>query len=141
MPMVLDHPRVCGEKLFTACVTPAKPGSPPRVRRKGSPSESRCQWYWITPACAGKSSTRGWCIARARDHPRVCGEKGSKDQLTVRHIGSPSRRKVLAGGRLRPRLRINAACRYAVCEALTILSLVVPLAARLRKHRHAADTT
>ena len=35
--------------------------------------------------------------------------------------------------RFRPRLRINAARRYAVCEALTILSLVVPLAALLRE--------
>ena len=50
-----DHPRVCGEKSFRSTAFTVIPGSPPRMRGKGTP----CGLIWsrarITPAYAGKS--------------------------------------------------------------------------------------
>ena len=73
--MVLDHPRVCGEKTPMRSEGVRGVGSPPRVRGKGRPGRLRVWLARITPACAGKS-----CIACPHsfafmDHPRVCGEK------------------------------------------------------------------
>ena len=50
-----DHPRVCGEKLYTPCVIAPSVGSPPRMR--------------------GKVLLRSSGDIREWDHPRVCGEK------------------------------------------------------------------
>ena len=54
-PGTQDHPRVCGEKLYTPCVIAPSVGSPPRM--------------------AGKSQTAGTPCSSVRDHPRMCGEK------------------------------------------------------------------
>ena len=86
-----DHPRVCGEKARREMTEQLTEGSPPRVRGKvGFPG---CQHLsgGITPACAGK---RMYALAsgqRARDHPRVCGEK-SPVMIACRTVaGSPPR--------------------------------------------------
>ena len=52
----------------------------------------------ITPAYAGKSTSRSAPPQAHRDHPRVCGEKGKKSRKTAGGIGSPPRMrgKVLA---------------------------------------------
>ena len=52
-----DHPRVCGEKMFSQCVKPLKLGSPPRVRGKAIRSNGFPNRNRITPACAGKRNT------------------------------------------------------------------------------------
>ena len=56
-----DHPRVCGEKRFSAVFHLATSGSPPRVRGKVYPGDTTNKSQGITPACAGK---RKW-------HPRT----------------------------------------------------------------------
>ena len=45
----------------------------------------------ITPAYAGKSHTYCYGDCMARDHPRVCGEKGQGAGEATDHIGSPPR--------------------------------------------------
>ena len=70
-----DHPRVCGEKLYSVLTPYPGKGSPPRMRGKVDSIETGDLVHGITPAYAGKS---GPCPGRGRpagDHPRVCGEK------------------------------------------------------------------
>ena len=54
-PGTQDHPRVCGEKLYTPCVIAPSVGSPPRMREKARQQEHLAAQSGITPACAGKS--------------------------------------------------------------------------------------
>ena len=89
--MVKDHPRVCGEKLAFLVVRGREMGSPPRMRGKDAHPPRSSGPGGITPAYAGKSSTRKWREERARDHPRVCGEKLRKTAVSVRELGSPPR--------------------------------------------------
>ena len=70
-----DHPRVCGEKSVSAIVYYTQLGSPPRMRGKGPGTLPGMVVIGITPAYAGKRCPRSDCVAIARDHPRVCGEK------------------------------------------------------------------
>ena len=51
-----DHPRVCGEKLYTPCVIAPSVGSPPRMRGKDKVNLKFSDPAWITPAYAGKSA-------------------------------------------------------------------------------------
>jgi len=74
-PGTQDHPRVCGEKLYTPCVIAPSVGSPPRMRGKGYDVVSRLCRVRITPACAGKSEQCGGTGTTDWDHPRMCGEK------------------------------------------------------------------
>ena len=50
-----DHPRVCGEKMFSISGDVKYPGSPPRVRGKVGFIVLVQTAIGITPACAGKS--------------------------------------------------------------------------------------
>ena len=70
-----DHPRLCGEKIVSNGRSIDALGSPPPMRGKGIPKYHTALQAGITPAYAGKSSTR--CAVRysPRDHPRLCGEK------------------------------------------------------------------
>ena len=54
-----DHPRVCGEKRFCPEFFGTSAGSPPRMRGKGLPVKPKRRGDGITPAYAGKSSSRG----------------------------------------------------------------------------------
>ena len=86
-----DHPRVCGEKRRLASSCTGFRGSPPRVRgkvRAGCPAGLPDR---ITPACAGKSSTRAKTALTRRDHPRVCGEKRILKVYDFEFQGSPPR--------------------------------------------------
>ena len=86
-----DHPRVGGEKVVGLHKRNLSQGSPPRGRGKGT----RLRYPWpldrITPAWAGKSSSKPSFSAAAWDHPRVGGEKTLliKEADTVQ--GSPPR--------------------------------------------------
>lgn len=90
-PGTQDHPRVCGEKLYTPCVIAPSVGSPPRMRGKVLPDRGRVLGVGITPACAGKSRIRPRTAAAFGDHPRVCGEKQVKVVEYHNKRGSPPR--------------------------------------------------
>ena len=86
-----DHPRVCGEKINRFTADYLMKGSPPRVRGKATNAGSSGRAAGITPAYAGKSCRAVRSRWRARDHPRVCGEKqGQKDSI-INQLGSPPR--------------------------------------------------
>ena len=70
-----DHPRMCGEKIFTSSSKPERKGSPPHVRGKVLLRRRSQHHLGITPACAGKSVGVLSGLDAARDHPRMCGEK------------------------------------------------------------------
>ena len=84
-----DHPRMCGEKVSAKLHPALSRGSPPHVRGKVFCGVSGSICHGITPACAGKSRRLGVDISNARDHPRMCGEKGLSDRYVSRVIGSP----------------------------------------------------
>ena len=86
-----DHPRVCGEKKFTFDAGKLIPGSPPRMRGKALQLPLCILDMRITPAYAGKSNTFLCKGLTARDHPRVCGEKGLIKVSACGREGSPPR--------------------------------------------------
>ena len=86
-----DHPRVCGEKFTLSSSTAVSPGSPPRMRGKAPAQTLTGSASRITPACAGKSSTRAKTALTRRDHPRVCGEKRILKVYDFEFEGSPPR--------------------------------------------------
>ena len=70
-----DHPRLCGEKKFTAFKFDNSQGSPPPMRGKGNIVVMMLLYYGITPAYAGKSVNYVINLPWCQDHPRLCGEK------------------------------------------------------------------
>ena len=99
-----DHPRVCGEKSFAADPGRSAWGSPPRMRGK---DVSHCELLpraGITPAYAGKSTKQEKHRDKARDHPRVCGEKSHCVLSLYVVLGSPPRMRGKAT-RQRPGVR------------------------------------
>ena len=86
-----DHPRVCGEKSCINARNFVATGSPPRMRGKAFPLLVMPTQSRITPAYAGKRGHRRFGPGTIRDHPRVCGEKGSSTFWSRNHSGSPPR--------------------------------------------------
>ena len=86
-----DHPRVCGEKIYTNLGEFLDKGSPPRMRGKAAHSERVEEFVGITPAYAGKSTTPGTTRTAEQDHPRVCGEKRRIPVRRTVWLGSPPR--------------------------------------------------
>ena len=86
-----DHPRVCGEKTPMRSEGVRGVGSPPRVRGKGRPGRLRVWLARITPACAGKSCQASPHSFAFMDHPRVCGEKRTRQAVWTQCGGSPPR--------------------------------------------------
>ena len=84
-----DHPRMCGEKLFSRSISTFSKGSPPHVRGKAWEVDVAELKQGITPACAGKRrpSRPSGCIGG--DHPRMCGEKSAAALSGVTLAGSP----------------------------------------------------
>ena len=66
-------------------------GSPPRVREKLTSAEFGDIRTRITPACAGKTTTKLSPCLRKRDHPRVCGKNALIVDEPKRLLGSPPR--------------------------------------------------
>ena len=96
-----DHPRVCGEhmvKPVTVCVTT---GSSPRMRGTLRDVRPAHVTHGIIPAYAGNTSPPTKRTARARDHPRVCGEHRFNHLNLDSAIGSSPRMR----GTLRHRRR------------------------------------
>ena len=86
-----DHPRVCGEHIRCFDVNDITKGSSPRMRGaqewyEGLPASKR-----IIPAYAGSTWATKAASARARDHPRVCGEHFSSKVRLTRYLGSSPR--------------------------------------------------
>ena len=86
-----DHPRVCGEKGHGSELRGRQVGSPPRVRGKVYFLQQGDFTIRITPAYAGKRRSAPAPTSKARDHPRVCGEKKDAGVDTERLQGSPPR--------------------------------------------------
>ena len=82
-----DHPRVCGEKLVRLMCCRCLAGSPPRMRGKAVDCPFSLPLVGITPAYAGKSTKQAKQQDKARDHPRVCGEKSPQRTLNHRQGG------------------------------------------------------
>ena len=94
-----DHPRACGEKPKTDKHALVIKGSPPRMRGKVNPDRGVVLDHGITPAHAGKRSSRTPWWAVARDHPRACGEKKPKKRRKQKSRGSPPRMRGKVVGR------------------------------------------
>ena len=71
---VPDHPRRRGENLLLGRHTCSPSGSPPQARGEQRLLDLGRRWRRITPAGAGRTSTRPARGCRATDHPRRRGE-------------------------------------------------------------------
>ena len=69
----------------------SSPGSPPRMRGKGTLTNTLNTVSGITPAYAGKSRCGPKGSRKHKDHPRVCGEKYYVTVGKADHEGSPPR--------------------------------------------------
>ena len=85
------HPRVCGEQDTYFHGTVCEYGSSPRVR--GTVLIFRADWIYVRfiPACAGNSFHACSSVSPKAVHPRVCGEQGVFDCITVYSCGSSPR--------------------------------------------------
>ena len=93
-----DHPRMCGEKSRAGPVCGWCPGSPPHVRGKEASVPPIRTPIGITPAHAGKSTTRLILSVLPKDHPRACGEKSRVCLFLGLRPGSPPRMRGKGGG-------------------------------------------
>ncbi len=75
VPLLEDHPRLCGEKRVHPPEDFRQMGSPPPMRGKGEFVMPVISCKGITPAYAGKSCRRHVPAGNVGDHPRLCGEK------------------------------------------------------------------
>ena len=91
IPVLWDHPRVCGEKMVYFRSPISCLGSPPHMRGKAEPEGLRQLSGGITPAYAGKRGARRNGKSRPQDHPRVCGEKHELLHVRTCELGSPPR--------------------------------------------------
>ena len=94
-----DHPRACGEKVCRPAACAPAMGSPPRMRGKVQAQQQRQPPSRITPAHAGKRTSRGPNTQSRQDHPRACGEKLVSCDTIAYRKGSPPRMRGKAGGR------------------------------------------
>ena len=89
MLRLADHPRLCGEKVVPSVIHSSSTGSPPPMRGKEQKEIIMSYIIRITPAYAGKSFTISSARTAARDHPRLCGEKGLPETAGTAALGSP----------------------------------------------------
>ena len=82
---------MCGEKYYVTVGKADHEGSPPRMRGKVPGLLLQHLTHGITPAYAGKSFLMFLRSGLLRDHPRVCGEKGSRIFQDPAGMGSPPR--------------------------------------------------
>ena len=84
-----DHPRTCGEKVYSYLSGFANVGSPPHMRGKDQCILQACSLQRITPAHAGKRTMKLSTAHAEKDHPRTCGEKFACSEQTAYLEGSP----------------------------------------------------
>ncbi len=101
-----------GEKLSAIVKWICTMGSPPHARGKEGWCAIWRTWIRITPACAGKSSPPHDVSRKARDHPRMRGEKYRGDFHANPIPGSPphARGKECWENGKQDRTRITPAC-------------------------------
>ena len=90
-PKAPDHPRACGEHLFSRNKLLTLRGSSPRMR--GTPAPPGLAWNEerIIPAHAGNTSRPPRLNGPGPDHPRACGEHSNRRHLRGRKYGSSPR--------------------------------------------------
>ena len=86
-----DHPRACGENKAPTSNAAIGKGSPPRMRGKRLTLRLGQRLVGITPAHAGKTSTKCGRSSTRRDHPRACGENDEERAQLIVDWGSPPR--------------------------------------------------
>ena len=86
-----DHPRVCGKDGMTLKQGYMQEGSPPRVRERLHHHFLIFSFLRITPACAGKTTSRHRHFLKLKDHPRVCGKDTRLLLVKWLSVGSPPR--------------------------------------------------
>ena len=69
------HPRLCGDRLFTAGRTKRDAGSSPPVRGSVDSIKSKARILRFIPACAGIGSLTRSKQLSAAVHPRLCGDR------------------------------------------------------------------
>ena len=84
-----DHPRRCGENAYQYILSPLSAGSPPQVRGKRTPHQTKTKPIGITPAGAGKTVIWQADFVCNRDHPRRCGENFVPSLAHCGKVGSP----------------------------------------------------
>ena len=84
-----DHPRMRGEKPSPRPQKLWPSGSPPHARGKEGACKQDVSAIRITPACAGKSGNRVSFKQIRQDHPRMRGEKRSRQNIEQLPVGSP----------------------------------------------------
>ena len=92
-----DHPRGCGEHLYTDNVTISTRGSSPRMRGARTIVDIHRDECRIIPADAGSTSTSRVPKASTKDHPRGCGEHPVENALISVGIGSSPRMRGAPG--------------------------------------------
>ena len=86
-----DHPRGCGENIFSLPVSSFRTGSPPRMRGKQNGKHITMWSLRITPADAGKTAEVQAEVTWEEDHPRGCGENRRRERGEGVYLGSPPR--------------------------------------------------
>ena len=86
-----------GEKLAKALLTVRQAGSPPRGRGKAPAPDRASRKSRITPAWAGKRAVDTVSRCAHWDHPRVGGEKGDRQSVSAKRVGSPPHGRGKAG--------------------------------------------
>ena len=101
-----------GEKPFKISKHKYVQGSPPHARGKEVHTFNGFRVAGITPACAGKRTSRAPMWPAMRDHPRMRGEKVAEQILAMDAPGSPPHARGKATVYLwqRDPLRITPAC-------------------------------
>ena len=108
-----DHPRGCGENMYTTRTAPGFLGSPPRMRGKRCSQATKATHQRITPADAGKTSSGSFFCPRYWDHPRGCGENFAAFLSAARILGSPPRMR----GKLNCRVTSSTRVRITPADA------------------------
>ena len=85
------HPRVCGERPQPALSSVKYGGSSPRLRGTQGQGAGHAVHVRFIPAFAGNARSRQ-CSGKTRSvHPRVCGERSTKEIAAARGYGSSPR--------------------------------------------------
>ena len=88
---VRDHPRACGEHLYTFASHAAVSGSSPRMRGTQCLVADLEDGDGIIPAHAGNTRAYTRTLPSARDHPRACGEHSDSASTNACFAGSSPR--------------------------------------------------
>ena len=89
LPLLKDHPHMCGESRTGRGHALERMGSPPHVWGKHAQSRCRNATNRITPTCVGKASMAILPLMPMKDHPHMCGESCKAQSTSPQRQGSP----------------------------------------------------